>query len=178
MGSGKSTIIREYLIENQTEEFTPPPVEAKFRGMDFQFIDDIFALRRDDNYVNFYELDAPTINKWTQFVKVADAIIIVYNYTKSDYFEDPTQFITSIAQHATTGIPLFFVVNNCDTEELAREKLEQQFKISELNSKHKIHITPIPTGEMYFSERHGKRIRINMKIVENMYQTVLDQLLQ
>ena len=44
MGSGKSTIISEYMIEFPTEEFTSPPVEAKFRGMDFQFIDDIFGI--------------------------------------------------------------------------------------------------------------------------------------
>ncbi|MHA2502860.1 MAG: hypothetical protein ACXAE3_08325 [Candidatus Kariarchaeaceae archaeon] len=178
MGSGKSTLINEYLIErpeSRVIEFTPPPVEAKFRGMDFEFVDQIFALQENGITFNFYELDAPTINKWTQFIHIADAIVIAYNYLKDDYFESPKQFITNIRTFSRPEIPLFFVVNACPTLEQARDKLEDVFTISQFGDR-SMKIINIPSGEIEFTQSFGRRVRIDISILDTLYSSVIEKL--
>jgi len=80
MNSGKSTLISEYLHTFDSVPFTPPPVTVSYKGLNFEFIDSVFAIEDDGNKFNFYELDAPTITKWFQFVEVANAVVIVYNH--------------------------------------------------------------------------------------------------
>ena len=178
MGSGKSVLINEFLFQNRDGnfvEFTPPPVEAKFRGMDFEFVDQIFALEREKVQYNFYELDAPTINKWTQFIGIADAIIIAYNFKKEDYFESPQKFIQNIDTYAKPNTPLFFVVNNCDSIEQAKSKLEELFGISKISDK-PVNIRNIPPAEMEYTKPYGRRVYIEFDRLEALYDDVIAEL--
>ena len=59
MGSGKSVVINEFIYQNKEIKFLnfdAPPVQAKFRGMSLSFVDDIFAIEKNKNKINFFEL--------------------------------------------------------------------------------------------------------------------------
>ena len=58
MGSGKSVVINEFMYQNKEIkflDFDAPPVQAKFRGMSLSFVDDIFAIEKNKNKINFFE---------------------------------------------------------------------------------------------------------------------------
>jgi len=181
MGSGKSVLINEFIHERDHAEiskFIPPPVEAKFRGMDFEFVDQIFAVERDGILYNFFELDAPTINKWTQFIEITDAIIIAYNYTKDDYFESPLKFIANIKSYTTPEVPIYIVVNNCDDIDAATNRLEEVFDLSNQLRGYQVDIRVIPTAEIEYTKEHGRRVMVEISRLDELYESVIDKLNQ
>lgn len=160
MGSGKSSILMEYILNFDTLEFTNPPVEAKFKGMDFEFIDNVFAIEDEKGTIyNFYELDAPTIKKWTQFVSYAHGIIIVSNQNQSKQFSSPSSLMDIILEHAPTT-PILFVANNYTDLHQAKEAIRKEYRTAEL-AHNGYEILGVAAGEKILDERYGMRCLLN-----------------
>ena len=157
MGSGKSTLLLEYMLNFKTIEFTKPPVEAKFQGQDFEFIDNVFAIRSvfDDNIYNFYELDAPTIKKWTQFISSADGIIIVSNQNPARQYSTPKDLIKIILDNAPYTA-LLFVASNYDDFKEAKKNIRQSYNLKDIPHNN-YEILGVGRGKEHFDEIYGKR---------------------
>lgn len=174
MGSGKSTILREYMLNFKTmaqfTDFNRPPVEAKFQGQDFEFLDNIFGIRdrESKDIFNFYELDAPTIKRWTQFIKVADGIIIVSNLKQQKMYSDPVSLLEVILNNAPET-PILFVLGNYDEYENAVIQTKDMYKTSKIKEE-KLGFIGLGTGEEYFDEIYGKRVRLDNEKLKQIFE--------
>ncbi|MCY3415037.1 MAG: hypothetical protein INQ03_25525 [Candidatus Heimdallarchaeota archaeon] len=175
MGSGKSNLLREYMLNFKTQvvEFTRPPVEAKFQGQDFEFLDNIFGIRnRKNQYIyNFYELDAPTIKRWTQFIQIADSIIIVANINQLKQYSTPEALLDVILEHAP-DTPLQFVAVNFDTFQTAKQDIEEKYKTGRITAKHEI--VGITDEEKIFDEVYGERFMLSAEKLKEIFDWHLD----
>ncbi|MDH5646721.1 MAG: GTPase domain-containing protein, partial [Candidatus Heimdallarchaeota archaeon] len=171
MGSGKSTLINEFIIRFEIEPFTKPPVEAKFRGMDFEFIDSVFALKKNDIQYNFYELDEPTINKWVQFINVADVIILVHNKNPKQFYDNHQRLIDNILKHSSDNTPIIFVINNTDDLDDISE-IEKYYSASNIKNREIVKIM-IGSQESTFDEKFGYRIKIPDQQLSELYDRAI-----
>jgi len=175
MSSGKSTLISEYLHFTQTVEFTPPPIKVTHAGLAFEFIDSVFAIERGGNVFNFYELDAPTISKWYQFLEIADAVVIVYNLNPRFMYGSHEKFGQHLINHAKKNAPLIYALNNLDgDEDEAKVQLAQYYDLS--NANHQIEVVSITKGNPFFDEVYGSRTELKKEELERLYDTVLSLL--
>lgn len=167
MGSGKSTLLLEYMLNFKTIEFTKPSVEAKFQGQDFEFIDNVFAIRNNNNnnIYNFYELDAPTIKKWTQFISSADGLIIVSNQNPNRQFSTPKDLIDIILAQAP-NTPLLFAASNYDDLEEAKKNIYSTYNLERIPHNNYA-ILGIGKGKEYFDEVYGKRHILEPGLLKN-----------
>lgn len=175
MNSGKSTLIAEYLHSHKTEEFNPPPIKVVYQGLNFEFIDSVFAIKDNENKYNFYELDAPTISKWFQFVEVANAVVIVYNHNPSIQYGSHDSLSQSVFTHVNNSTPIIFVVNNYDELDEATEALKTKYKLSDYSDKNII-VTSIERGEPFFDNQYGNRVKLKIEELEKMFQVVTSSL--
>ena len=157
MSSGKSTLMREYALNFEVIDFTEPPIKVQFNGLDFQFIDATFAIDSAANVVNFYELDAPTIRKWYQFVEVADAVMIVYNHNPAVTYGTHGQLKDAIYQTLDDSKPIFFVLNNFHDRKKVEEDIKLDYDFEGFPDKNFI-LLEMPKGENFFDQTYGRRV--------------------
>ncbi len=175
MNSGKSTLIAEYLHSHKTEEFNPPPIKVVYQGLNFEFIDSVFAIEDNGNKYNFYELDAPTISKWFQFIEIANAVVIVYNHNPSIQYGSHDGLSQAVFSHVKNSIPIIFVVNNYDELKEATDALKNKYNLPNYTDK-KIIITSIEKGEPFFDNQYGNRVKLKIDELEKMIQVITSSL--
>ena len=75
MGAGKSTL----MAQNSVLKVKPNYPKKKIK----LFFDTTFGCRlpNTSDVLNYFELDAPTIKTWTEYIRIADIIILVINAT-------------------------------------------------------------------------------------------------
>lgn len=175
MSSGKSTIMREYCLNFPIEEFQEPPVKVQFNGLDFQFIDATFAIHNDKAAFNFYELDAPTIRKWYQFVQVADAIIIVYNQKPNVMYGTHPELRDAILSSAKQNVPIFIIANNATDLESGKIKVEEEYQTSKYSDIN-FEVLFMPSGENFFDEKYGRRIKLDQNQLKSIFDRVMQKI--
>lgn len=175
MNSGKSTLISEYLHAYDSVPFTPPPVTVSYKGLNFEFIDSVFALEDNGSRYNFYELDAPTITKWFQFVEIANAVVIVYNHNPKVQYGTHEDLADAVFSHVNDETPVIFVLNNYDDREEAELQLRQKYELDRF-AKNNIIITSVEKGKPYFDNRFGNRVELALDQLQNMVVTIIQSL--
>lgn len=175
MNSGKSSLISEYLHVYPSVEFNPPPIKVTFEGLDFEFIDSVFAVEENGHTYNFYELDAPTIQKWYQFVEVASAVVIVYNDNPKTQYGTHDQLADAIFNHTKQSNPIIMVLNNFENLDEANKAMNDKYKLNE-RPNHQIFKTNISPGESFFDDKYGPRIRLDTQQLREMIMTVINSL--
>ena len=175
MSSGKSTIMSEYSHAFGTDEFTAPPIKVTHEGLDFQFLDAIAAKIDGDFKFNYYELDAPTVQKWHQFIEIADAVIIVYNHAPHKVYGNHENLADKIFAHIKTDAHLFFVANNSSDTQKSKDAVTKIYRLDERNDR-KMTILALTTGEEYFDTQYGRRVKLNLDELENIFKTIMNAL--
>ncbi len=170
MSAGKSTILREYMLNFKTIEFTRPPVEAKFQGKDFEFLDSIFAIRNraDQKVYNFYELDAPTVKKWIQFISIADGIIVVANINQKIQYSKPKALLDVILENAP-NTPILFVIGNYDDYDAAKQKVIEDYRTDRVKPDN-LEFIALGKGKEYFDDVYGKRIQFDNNVLKSIFE--------
>ncbi len=163
MGSGKSTVLKEYMLNYKTIDFEKPSVEAFDGGLEFDFIDNVFAILDEKNNIkyNFYELDAPTIKKWTQFIQIANAIIIVYNHNPSNKIGSHKELLDIIMSNS--DCPIVFVITNFKDKNKALVSFYEDYDPNHNNLKYSLKF--LPKAESYFDKYFGPRFKINVETI-------------
>ena len=175
MSSGKSTLISEYLHFTQTVEFNPPPIKVTHEGLAFEFIDSVFAIERGGDVFNFYELDAPTISKWYQFLEIADAVVVVYNLNPRFMYGSHEKFGQHLIKYVKKDAPIIYALNNLDgDEDEAKVQLAQYYDLS--TNHHPIEVVAVTKGIPFFDEVYGSRTELKKEELERLYNTVLNLL--
>ncbi|OLS22155.1 MAG: hypothetical protein HeimC2_30420 [Candidatus Heimdallarchaeota archaeon LC_2] len=167
MNSGKSTLISEYLHSHETREFNPPPIKVVYQGLNFEFLDSVFAIEENENNYNFYELDAPTISKWFQFIEVANAVVIVYNDKPTVQYGSHDSLSEAVFSHVNDSTPIIFVINNYDDLDEATEVMRKKYNLSNYNEKNII-ITSVEKGQAFFDKKYGNRVKLKIEELEKM----------
>ncbi|MHA2250388.1 MAG: hypothetical protein ACXAD7_08495 [Candidatus Kariarchaeaceae archaeon] len=173
MSSGKSTLMNEYMHAFPFEDFTKPPNVVKFRGMEFEFIDPAFAINYEGNKYNFYELDAPTIQKWVQFIKMADAVMLVHNLRPKIVYGSPAKLMSAIEDNVRKNTPILLIANNSKSEEEAIENTKSMYVFQRLKESD-IKIAVISSGERYFDRNYGVRIKMSEDHLKDVFFGVID----
>ena len=155
--------------------FSPPPVTVSYKGLNFEFIDSVFALGDNGNKFNFYELDAPTITKWFQFVEIAHAVVIVYNHNPKVQYGTHKDLAESVFSHTNNKTPIIFVLNNFDDKDEARIALYQKYELDSYTKKNMI-ITAVEKGESYFDNKFGNRVKLDLNQLQQMVETIIQSL--
>lgn len=175
MNSGKSTLISEYLHAFDSVPFSPPPVTVSYKGLNFEFIDSVFAIGENGSKFNFYELDAPTITKWFQFVEIASAVVIVYNHNPKVQYGTHKDLADSVFSHTKNDTPIIFVLNNYDDYDEAVLSLRQKYELDRYAEKNII-TTAVEKGESYFDNKFGNRVKLDLNQLQRMVQTIIQSL--
>ena len=168
MGSGKSVVINEFMYQNKEIkflDFDAPPVQAKFRGMSLSFVDDIFAMEKNKNKINFFELDAPTINQWKEFIQVCEGLILVYNFEKDEYFEDHLVFINNILEYSKKDVVIGIIINNCNNLDEGISKMNIFFN-NPMFENRLYQIINLETAETQYIDKLGKRVYIDTTMLK------------
>ena len=179
MGSGKSVVINEFMFQNkdiQFLDFDAPPVDARFRGMPFTFIDDIFAIEKNKIKINFFELDAPTINQWKEFIQVCEGIILVYNFEKDEYFENHLVFINNILEYSKKDVIIGIIINNCNNLNEGISKMNTFFD-NPIFENRLYKIINLETAETKYIDKLGKRVYIDTTMLKNLFYGIIDEIL-
>ncbi|MHA2029962.1 MAG: hypothetical protein ACW99A_06580 [Candidatus Kariarchaeaceae archaeon] len=171
MSSGKSTLITEYLHAFESVKFTPPPVTVTYKGLNFEFIDSVFAVEENGNRFNFYELDAPTISKWFQFVEIANAVVIVYNHSPRIEYGTHESLADAVFSHIENNTPVIFVLNNFENIEEAKLRLHQKYDLDRYKGKNII-FASVEKGEPFFDTQYGNRVKLDPKDLQNMVDII------
>ena len=175
MNSGKSTLISEYLHSHETREFNPPPIKVVHQGLNFEFLDSVFAIEGNGANYNFYELDAPTISKWFQFIEVANAVVVVYNHNPSIQYGSHERLSEAVFSHVEDSTPIIFVINNYDDFDEAIEAMKTKYELSKYKENNII-FTSIEKGEPFFDNNYGNRVKLNLEELEKMIQVITSSL--
>ncbi len=179
MGSGKSVVINEFMYQNKEIkflDFDAPPVQAQFRGMSFSFIDDIFAIEKNKIKINFFELDAPTINQWKEFIQVCEGLILVYNFEKDEYFEDHLVFINNILEYSKKDVVIGIIINNCNNLNEGISKMNIFFN-NPMFENRLYKIINLETAETQYIDKLGKRVYIDTTMLKNLFYGIIDEIL-
>jgi hypothetical protein len=175
MNSGKSTLISEYLHAFDSAPFTPPPVTVSYKGLNFEFIDSVFALKENGNKFNFYELDAPTITKWFQFVEIAHAVVVVYNHNPKVQYGTHEALAATVFSHITNNTPVIFVLNNYEDLDEATKALRTKYKLDNYEQNNII-VTSVEKGEPFFDNQFGNRVKLDLDQLHKMIRTIVQSL--
>jgi hypothetical protein len=171
MSSGKSTLITEYLHAFDSVQFTPPPVTVTYKGLNFEFIDSVFAVEENGNKFNFYELDAPTITKWFQFVEIANAVVIVYNHNPRIEYGTHEALADAVFSHIENNTPVIFVLNNFENLDEAKKSLHQKYDLDRFEGKNII-FTSVKKGEPFFDNQYGNRVKLQPEDLQTMVKAI------
>ncbi len=179
MGSGKSTIIREYISNFKTIAFTAPKIEATHQGLDFEFIDNVFGtMQEKGDYIShyyFYELDAPTIKKWVQFVQIADSIIVVYNDQPIREYNPPKYLMETLLSNKKENAKFVFVINNYSDLEIAKSNLKSKYNLDDLDPSVFV-IKDLPQGTSSLEENCVPKIKLNVEKVGEIIDWTIDNI--
>ena len=168
MSSGKSTLMNEYMHAFPFKDFTKPPNVVKFRGMEFEFIDPAFAINYGGHNYNFYELDAPTVQKWIQFIKMADAVMLVHNLQPKIVYGSHGKLMSAIEDNIRENTPILLIANNYESEEEAIEKTKSMYVFQRLEESD-IEVVIISSGDTYFDKNYGMRIKMNEDHLKDVF---------
>lgn len=111
MGSGKSTLMRQY---------NRPKIEFKAApGLDTSSFDETFGLRVGSDEIHFYELDSPTVlgGAWVNYIEAAQGAIVVYDILEGPRYGTLGELLDHLLKHLRPGSPLLFLANKADTVE-------------------------------------------------------------
>ncbi|MHA2033231.1 MAG: hypothetical protein ACW99Q_28000 [Candidatus Kariarchaeaceae archaeon] len=172
MSSGKSTIINEYIRNFPWREFQKPPIEVKFQGLEFDLSDSAFSLEREDINYNFYELDAPTVQKWVEFIQMADAIVIVYNHAPKLRYGSHEDLSHAIFENRGGDVPVIFIINNFTNYEEAKSALIQKYRLSQRDNDRVIYLK-IGKGKIYRDDKYGVRLALDKDSLESIFSEII-----
>jgi hypothetical protein len=179
MGSGKSTIIREYIANFKTIAFTPPKIEATHQGLEFEFIDNVFGIMQEKgefvSHYYFYELDAPTIKKWVQFVKIADSIIVVYNDQPIREYNPPKYLMETLLNHKKKEAKFIFVINNYSDFNIAKSNLIEKYNLDRLDPSAFV-IKDLPRGSSSLIDITVPKISLDIEKVGDIINWTIDNI--
>lgn len=179
MGSGKSTIIREYIANFKTIAFTAPKIEATHQGLDFEFIDNVFGIMQEKgDYIShyyYYELDAPTIKKWVQFVQIADSIIVVYNEQPIREYNPPKYLMETLLSHKKEDAKFIFVINNYSNLDTAKSNLITKYNLDELDPSLFV-IKDLPRGSSSLKDNSVPKIKLDIGKVGDIINWTIDNI--
>ncbi len=175
MGSGKSAIMDEYERTFPVEKFNKPPIKVFFQGLEFEFIDSTFALRAGENTFNFFELDAPTIQKWVQFIKVSELIIIIHNHAPKNVYGSYLNLRDTVLNNKQKEASILFVLNNFANTDGVVSKMKKLYELEkvEINS---YDIMLLPSGETYFDKIYGKRVKFGRNDLRGIFSRSIEQI--